>query len=259
MSDAFDPAPYVRAPIISVSSGVTLAQTLLSATPKNADPKVKKAAKHLKAVADKALADLTERNKKLGEYTEEDSRVLDNEADRAWGALRMRLQAIGMLTEFAKADAKRAVALDTILFQGSTAFLKSDYAVQNTRMSSILKQIDEDGLQADIDRLAGPQFLGAVRDVQPRYEAMVKEKGKRDTASGQDLNETVRALQAAIVNYASKVTGTVEHDDPASAEAARVALLPILNFRDAAAHAAAAAKAPPAPAAPTGGAAPAGK
>lgn len=248
MADLFDPSPYVRAPIISVSSGITLAHALVSACPKSPDPKVKKACKYLKTVADKALVDLTERNKKLGVYIEEDSRVLDNEADRGWGGLRMRLQAAGMILENAPQAAKRAIALDTILFQGSTEFLKAEYAVQSTRMSSILKQIDDDGLQPDIDKLAGPEYLVAIRDVQPRYETMVSERLRRDSATGQNLSETLRELQAAIVNYAGKVTGTVEHDDPESAELARAALLPILNHRDAATAAVPApAPVPPAP------------
>lgn len=232
MGEPFDPTPYVRAPVISVSSGVSLAHALVAACPKAADAKVKKACKHLKAVADQALSDITARNKKLGTYTEEDSRVLDNEADRAWGALRMRLQAAAMIVEHGGEDAKRATALDAMLFHGTTEFLKAEYSVQSTSMGSILKLIESEALEPDIHRIAGPVYLAAVRSVQPRYEAMVKERLRRDTASGQNLNETVRALQAAIVNYASKVTGTVEHDDPASAESARVALLPILNHRD---------------------------
>ena len=47
----------------------------------------------------------------------------------------------------------------------------------------------------------------------------------------------MRTIQNAIVNYASKVIGSVEHDEPATAEAARVALLPIVNHRDAVAAA----------------------
>jgi hypothetical protein len=66
---------------------------------------------------------------------------------------------------------------------------------------------------------------------------MVKERLRRDTSSGQNLTERVRSIQNAIVNYASKVIGSVEHDEPATAEAARLALLPIVNFREAAAAA----------------------
>jgi hypothetical protein len=92
--------------------------------------------------------------------------------------------------------------------------------------------------------VVGPDFLTAIRDVQPRYEAMMKERLRRDTASGQNLTERVRSIQNAIVNYASKVVGSVEHDDPATAAAARLALLPIVNHREAVAAAQRSAPAP---------------
>ncbi|HEY4121445.1 MAG TPA: hypothetical protein VGM56_26450 [Byssovorax sp.] len=250
MSEPFDPTVYTRAPILSVSSGVSLAMALVSATPKDADKGVKKAQKNLKAVADKARGDMTERNKQLGVFTDEDSRVLDNEADRAWGAFRQRLVAYTTIPEHAAADAKRAAELDYALFQGSMEFLKAEYAVQSTRMSAVLQQIDDQKLQHDLDRLAGAVFVRAIRDVQPRYEVMVQERLRRDKATGQNLGDTVRALQAAIVSYATKVCGAVEHDEPETAETARVALLPILNHRETHAKAGAAPQPPPPPPAP---------
>jgi hypothetical protein len=247
MSEAFDPTVYTRAPVINVSSGITLAQALVQACPKNAEAGVKKAAKHLKATAEQALADMTERNKQLGTFTEDDSRVLDNEADRAWGALRMRLQARTMIGEHDAAGAKRAADLDFTLFQGSSGFLNAEYAVQSSKMSAILKHVDDEGLAVELDHLAGTGFLAAVREVQPRYEAMVKERLRRDKASGRNLGTTVRALQTAIVHYATKVCGTVDLDDEPSAEAVRLALLPILNHRQSAARPGPAPAAPPAP------------
>jgi hypothetical protein len=236
MAAPFDPSLYVRSPIITVSSGATLALALVEACPKDAPPNVKKAAKHLKNVAAKAQADLAERNRSLGAYSEEDSRVLDNEADRAWGGLRMRFQAIAMLNAKKYPRAKRAAELDSMLFAEGTEFLKAEYASQRTTMGSILQRID-----------AGKEFLQAIRDVQPRYEAMVKERLRRDKAMGQNLSDNVRELQAAIVNYASKVIGTIEHDEPETAETARVALLPITNFREASARGAAGSNEPAEP------------
>lgn len=58
MAAPFDPSPYVHAPTITVSSGVTLALALVDAAPKSAPANVKKAAKHLKTVAEQARADL---------------------------------------------------------------------------------------------------------------------------------------------------------------------------------------------------------
>jgi hypothetical protein len=235
MAAPFEPTDYVRAPIITVSSGVSLAIALADACPKAAPANVKKAAKHLRKTAEKARADLAERNRVLGAFSEEDSRVLDNEADRAWGGLRMRIQGMAMLLASKFPKAKRAAELDVLLFADGMEFLKAEYGSQSTGMAAILNRIDADGLQADIDAIAGDEFLKAVRDVQPRYEAMVSERLRRDKATGQNLLETTRGLQAAIVNYATKVLGTIEHDDPDTVEAARVALLPIANHREAAA------------------------
>lgn len=233
MAAPFEPSEYTRAPIITVSSGCALANALVDACPKDAPPGVKKAKKHLEATAEKAAADLAARNKALGVYTEEDSRILDNEADRAWGGLRMRLSAMAMLSPAKFPKAKKAAELEATVFPNGTEFLKADQLTQSGSMAAILQHIDEAKLSGEIDAVAGPELLQAVREIQPRYEAMVSERLRRDKELGQNLSETTRGLQAAIVNYATKVIGTIEHDDPATTEWARKALLPILNHREA--------------------------
>lgn len=233
MAAPFDPSMYVRAPVITVSTGIALAKALSEACPQDASPGVKKALKHLVALAAKAKTDLADRNRVLGVFTDEDSRDLDNEADRAWGGLRLRLTGLTMLPAADYPRARRAAQLDALLFAEGTEFLKLDYAAQSTAMSALLERIATDGLQKEIDDLAGAEFLKAIKSVQPRYETMVTERLRRDKAMGQNLLETTSALRDAIVNYASKMIGSIEHDDPATTETARVALLPIANHREA--------------------------
>src|SRR5262245_42599401 len=108
MAPPFDPSAYTRAPILTVSTGVSLVAALVDASPKTAPANVKKALKRMEAIAEQATRDLAERNRKLGVYNEEDSRDLDNEADRAWGALRLRLQALAMLDRDKHPRARRA-------------------------------------------------------------------------------------------------------------------------------------------------------
>jgi hypothetical protein len=255
MSTAFDPADYVHAPIITVSTGVTLALALADACPANASPTVVKARDRLSNAAVRAREALADRNRALGTFSEEDTRTLDNEADRAWGGLRMRIQAMAMLPAARFPKAARAAEIDTLLFSAGMDFLNAEYGEQSTRMSAILTQIDRDNLAGEVDAIAGGEFLQAVRDVQPRYEVMVRERLRRDKAMGQNLLDIMRGLQAVIVNYAAKTIATIEDDDPATVEAARIALLPIANHRSASkAREAAEAKAPAAPAAPTAGA-----
>ncbi len=237
MAISLDPVTYAHAPSITVSTGITLAHALVDACPKNAPANVKKAAVYLKSIADLARTDLADRNRALGTFPDEDSRALDNEADRCWGGFRLGIQGRAMLRQDLYPKARLAAELDAKLFAQGTEFLKAEYASQSSSMAVLLQMIDDDKLEKDINAVVGPDFLTAIRDVQPRYEAMVKERLRRDTASGQNLTERVRTIQNAIVNYASKVVGSVEHDDPATAEAARVALLPIVNHREAAAAA----------------------
>src|ERR1044071_1320060 len=109
---SFDPSLYVRAPVVTVSTGVSLADGLVDACPKDAPANQKKAAKHLKATADKARDDLAERNRILGVYSDEDSRILDNEADRIWGGAKLRLTGMAMLQQDKYPKAKRAAELD---------------------------------------------------------------------------------------------------------------------------------------------------
>ena len=165
MAAPFDPADHVHAP--TVSSGVTLALALVEACPKNPPSNVKKAAKHLKAVAENSRTDLAERNRVLGVFSDEDSRVLDNEADRAWGDLQRRFEGMAMLLADRYPKAKRAGELLLTLVPEGMEFLKADYSSQSTRMASILQHIDDDGLAKEIDEVAGEEFLQAIRHVQP--------------------------------------------------------------------------------------------
>jgi hypothetical protein len=146
----------------------------------------------------------------------------------------MRLGAMAMLSPDLFPKAKLAAELETLLFADGTEFLKAEYSAQSASMAAILTRIDDDGLAAKVDAAVGPEFLRAIRDVQPRYEAMVSERLRRDKVTGQNLVQTRSALQAAIVHYAFKVLSTVESDDPATEEVARAALLPIANHRRAA-------------------------
>jgi hypothetical protein len=232
MTSAFDPSDYVRAPIITAASGVALASALVDASPKTPAPMVAKALDRLKMTANKARDDLADRNRALGTFIDEDTRVLDNEADHDWGGLRLRLQGMALLDQAKYPKAKRAAELDATLFAGGMEFLKSDFPTQATTMSAIIERIDKDGLASDIDAIVGPEFLQAIRDVQPRYETMVSERLRRDKATGQNLLDTTRGLQAAIVNYASKIIGAMDEEDDASVESARVCLVPIANHRE---------------------------
>src|SRR5690349_19631182 len=116
MTESFDRTAYVKAPVITVSTGIALASALIAASPAGGPPHLKKAIAHLKTVSEQARRDLADRNRQLGAFPDEDSRGLDNEADRCWGALRLRGQAMAMLPVATFPKAQIAADLDAKLF-----------------------------------------------------------------------------------------------------------------------------------------------
>jgi hypothetical protein len=94
-----------------------------------------------------------------------------------------------------------------------------------------LARIEKDGLQADIDRLAGAAFLEHIRAVHADYKRMVQAVFQGPDGATVNMREQMRLLQRAIVMYATAMSGIVDDDDPESAEMARKALHPIVTMR----------------------------
>lgn len=233
MPTAFDRSAYVRAPIVNVATGSTLAFALVAACPKEAPALVKKSCARLRARAERTQSDLADRQRLLGAAPDDDPRPVDLWADRSWGALRGRLSSLALLDHDKYPRAARAAELEATLFPEGTEFLRLEYTAQSSTMAAILRRIDADGLAKSIDDLCGKEVLQSIREVQPRYEAMVRERLRRDNATGQNLADSVRAIQGAIVDYTTKLLSLIDDDDPSTLETVRVALLPIANYRDA--------------------------
>lgn len=234
--NSFDPSIYTRAPLINRASGIALAQTLLEAMPKGAPAHVKKAAERLRRAAEDAQAAWAQRQRGTNQPSEEDTRAVDQEADSSWSGLRLRLQGYASLPPQRYPAAKRALELLYILFgTDGLSFLKEQYPIQWANMDTLLKRIEADGLDKEIDQLCGKEFLQQIRDVHPRYAKMVQSMLRREDASGPDLRENLRAISRAVVDYASKVVALVDGDDPESIAMVRAALRPIEQHRELAA------------------------
>ena len=229
-----DPINYVHAPRMTVEGGMTLCRVLADACPASMNASVKKAAKRLSEVAEAAQFAYTLRRKALGKNTVDDARPIDRGADNSWGALRTRLQAYAMLPRETYPDAQRAVEILYSLFgEAGLSFLTESYPEQYAIADSVIRRIDGEGLAADIDRLAGTQFLENVRTQHAAYGKMVQTVLQREETLTDDLNEHVRAMGQEVVDYATKVLASIDRDKPATITAARTALRPIDAFREA--------------------------
>jgi len=164
----------------------------------------------------------------------------------------MGIEAFSMLPA-SQPLAKRARELLTILFGSEgLSFLKLSYAEQWSIADTMLKRIDEDGLQKDIDDVAGPDFLAHVRTQHAAYGAMAQSIMRRDDATAVNLHEHVRVMGRAIVDYSTKVLGMLDEDAPESVAVVRDALRPLDAYREAAARRNVTPTTPPNPLQPVG-------
>jgi hypothetical protein len=229
-----DPALYSRPPKMTIEGGMTLCRVLADSCPASMSAGVKKAAKRLFEVAEAAQFAYTLRRKSMGKTSNEDARPVDRNADTSWSALRSRLQAYAMLPPETYPDSKRAIEILYSLFgESGLSFLTESYPEQFAIAESVIRRIDSENMAADIDRLAGKEFLENVRAQHAAYGKMVQAVLQREDAITDDLNEHVRAMGQEVVDYATKVLASMERDKPATIAAARTALRPIDAFREA--------------------------
>ncbi|UQA62468.1 hypothetical protein [Polyangium aurulentum] len=238
---------------MTAEAGIALCRALVAASSKTFPAPITKAAKKISDTADKAQAALALRQKALGKVSEDDIRLVDQAGDASWGALRMRLLGYAELPVAKYPDAKRAAELVINLFgPDGLSFLKETYPVQWSTADTILKRIDDEGLQKDLDRIAGKDFLANVRAQHQAYGAMVQSVLLREQAETVNLADHVRAMGRAIVEYATKVCASADEDDADTVTAARAALRPLDAYRESAARrSSTSASSPEAPAATT--------
>lgn len=230
MDAEFDPTVYVRSPKLDVPGAVALSTKLLVATPKHAPLAVKKTAKALRQKAVSLQTTWKERDRVAKRPS---AKPLDVLADHAMGRLFGRIEDYSGLPEETFPLARRAGFLVATLFPTGLSFLKADYASQWAETQKRLDRIDEEALAADIDAVAGPEFLAEVRRIHKLYgQALGVTKAQPEVATP-SLAVPLREVGAAIALHALQLVA-VCLDEEASIEsraAARDALRPLDEYR----------------------------
>ena len=98
------------------------------------------------------------------------SPVADARVDNGWGALLDRLEAYAALPVATFPKAARARLL-VDLISPDRAWLNLSFAAQWAESNKRIQRIDDEGLAADIDALAGKEFLVEVRSAHAEYGA----------------------------------------------------------------------------------------
>ena len=222
-----DPSLYVRAPITDVAGAVALGISLLAHLPKNAPKPVKDAGLKLR---DSVLSLQAIWAETAVPATPAGRRAADSAVDNAWGALEGRLASYARLPASEYPKAARAAEIHQILFAGGLEFLTLVYRSQWAEGERRLHLITTKELAADIDVLAGPEFLAEVKRTQKLYGEALGVTKAEDLPPEIKLTEPLRAVGAAVVDYAVQLLAFAGAD--ASAEpAVRRALKPIDDTR----------------------------
>ncbi len=228
MSDAFDPTPYTRAPLLNVASAVTLGTALLVAMPKKPEPRLAKAGKRLRA----AVVSLQQAWVESDAATAHgDPRPADQAIDNSYANLFARLQAYASLDPEVHPKATRAAELISILFPTGLTFLKLPYVEEWAESKKRLDRIESDDLAKDLDALAGKEFLGEVRRLHERYGEALGVTKVRGPAEAASIGEPLRKVAEAVVHYATQIAGLYDPDEPSTLDIVRTALAPIDELR----------------------------
>lgn len=225
-------ALYVRLPNFNIANGIHLAEMLIAACPNDVPAFVVNAQKKLKATVKDAREALEIRKREEGALSEDDRRLLDQEADHAWAGLRQRLLGYTMLPHDQFEQAKQAQDVLTTLFGNEgLSFLGMSYPEQSVAMTTLLERIDNEKLEKAINTLCGPEFLKHLQSIVPRYRTMVEQQWLRTTGSKINLREHTQALSTSILNYTSKVIAMLDESDASSIEKVQEMFRPIDKMR----------------------------
>ena len=215
-----DTSTYLRPPKIGAASGYLLCVRLLQTAPTEPSERVLNGMKRMRNKGEK-IQDVLRERARLASHK---LRPYDREFDGSWLALRGRVQAHTLRP----GDPRRARAerlLADLLPQG-LRFLNFAYAEQWFYGGVLLERIDaEPELAAELDELAGPGFVSAVRQAHEELgEALgLGEAGKSQAPS---LAEALHELALAIADYARLLAGEVDSHDEDSVAAFMAAMAP---------------------------------
>lgn len=162
---------------------------------------------------------------------------VDLAVDTAWTAMYERLRAYAMLPIEQTQEARHAQDLLRTLFPDGLAFLRLPYEKQWEEGENRLRTIEQLRLTADLNRLAGTEFLTEVRRTHELYGKVLGLPRSTDGRDGHAADDapldsaTLRELRftvsRAISQYALKIVALADEDD----QLVRRVLAPIEDLR----------------------------
>jgi hypothetical protein len=223
----FDFSPYLSTPRFDAPHGTVLAAQLQVAAPVDLDARGKEALAEVHTQAARVTAVLVQR----AQTSTGGLRPVLAAVDTAYGALYGRLTAAAKLPEAQGDLGARAVrVLEAVLVDG-LAFLQNDAETKYAESERLLLVIDQQHLAAEIDHVAGAQFLAVVKTA---HAALGEALGVGATPvffERAELQAALADLSQAILHYCVQLVASTDASDATSVRRFRSAVMPIDRFR----------------------------
>lgn len=247
---AADLLELLRVPNVSAYGLARLGRAVLRALPEGMAAMVEAVAAELELSVERIEAALADRLRELNVESQVSEADFDRAVDGLWGDLSHQLlrwerythRGLGALSDKLEQEAeldepadraRRGRAMHERLFGASgLEFRGLPFLEQAGAMAAILRIIDEDELTEEIDELAGPEPLQALRACQQRYEEMTEARLVRERGYAANLNELRAELREQISRYNAVVYASTDPEDPESLARAWAALRPVKALRE---------------------------
>jgi hypothetical protein len=217
---AVDPHLYIELPVLDSPGTLALARALIeraslplpTSVTSDIDPLLRRLIQ-----AESELAQAAKRGEASSQR--ELRQPADLALDTAWTALYERLRAYAILPAELLTEARQAQQLLRTLFPDALAFLRLPYEAEWAQSESRLRTIEQLRLTADVERLAGAEFLAEVRRTHELYGRVLGLPRPREPLPEPELpldSATLRelrfALARAIARYALRIVAIFEQD-----------------------------------------------
>lgn len=242
----------VRVPNATLKVLLRMAKTLLRDVPDQANEAMKKAAGKLADLVARIEAALEARMRAGNPHLAAREIEFDRAVDSLWIFLRDVLelcaQAFGHpgleqlsparqaaidLPQLRVLAGRAASLLEQLFAAEGSAFMRASLTVQVESMATILRLIEHDELEQDLQSIVGASLLEALRVCQAQYEEMVDDRMRRERGFAEDFRELRAQLRWLVDRY--KIATETLHDEEAPETLALVeqALRPLLSLSEA--------------------------
>jgi hypothetical protein len=220
----FEAHSYTAIPDLDVASLLALGTALSNAMPRPLPDELRKPVKKLRSAL-ATLMDASAVMPKPGANRD----LADARVDAAWEALYARLSAYDDLPNDAYPEVSQARDLVARAFPEGLSFLTLPHNAEWVESDKRLRAIDDEGLAAKVDALAGGLFLREVRAAHAAYGEALGISVPRVSLSTPQLVGPALELRKAMQRYARAVVGLVDEDELTTVAMAESALRPILE------------------------------